>query len=105
MSCTAAVKRDNVLERIRDAMRNEVIYALTTGRIDEGLDPYNRKQLLRFLSEYSTYIDNASETMLEQYEREGELSDLMNADSEWYREFLYSEENQDLVDMIYSLKI
>lgn len=100
-----SVKRDNVLERIRDAMRKEVVAALTIGRDDEGLIPYNNKQLSRFLSEYSTYIDNASERMLEQYERDGELSELLNAEADWYREFLYSDENQDLVDMIYSLKI
>ena len=62
---------------------------LTTGQEDQDLDPYTIEQINNFVIDNEANIQKVISDMINAYEDDEELEDLLEPEPDWIREFLY----------------
>ena len=64
---------------------------LTIGRTDHDMQPYNETQIRTFIDEHTDKINKVIHDMINAYEKDGELEELLKPELDWIGEFLYDE--------------
>jgi hypothetical protein len=79
---------DEIKLNIIRTMNHLIFCDLTTGRTDNGLEPYDFEEVNEFISENSDNIQMAASIMFAAYEEGGDISSLKTPCTEWFREYL-----------------
>ena len=78
---------------ISNILRNKIIEIiisdLTTGMKDTDRRPFTDEQINNFIDANQTGINDTISAMINAYEIDGELEDLLIPENDWITEFLY----------------
>lgn len=78
---------------ISNILRNKIIEIiisdLTTGMKDTDRRPFTDEQINNFIDANQTGINDTISAMINAYEIDGELKDLLIPENDWITEFLY----------------
>lgn len=81
--------QNNITMIIRAKIIDIIKSDLTIGRTDAGLLPLNENAIRNFISENSNEIEEAIQTIIADYEDDGELDQLSNPENSMILEYLY----------------
>ncbi len=80
---------EHIQLNIINTMQHLIFCDLTTGRTDDGLEPYDLEQVNNFINNNIDNIELAAATMFATYEEENDIRSLLNPPIDWFRDFLY----------------
>jgi hypothetical protein len=80
---------EEIQRNILSVMKQLIFCDLTTGRTDNGLEPYDFEEVNEFIAENADNIEMAASSMFATFEEEDDLASLLNPCMDWFREFLY----------------
>ncbi len=83
----------NINQNIRNILRKKIIKIihcdLTIGRTDADLQPLEENEINNFITNNNNNIEQTINTMIHDYEEDGELEELVNPENDWILEYLY----------------
>jgi len=81
------------MEEIQQIVKNKVIIQirsdLTTGRSDDGKDPYTNDHINEFIGQNTNQIHDLIQAMISDYQMDGNLEALRDPENNRIREYLY----------------
>lgn len=85
---------DFIRNKLYHLMIEELKSKLTIGRIEDGFAPFTEQGITQFVDTCADEIEKTIDEMIEAYEQDGDIADLVHCEANWVQEFLY--ENIDL---------
>ena len=73
---------------LRQLMIEQIVSWYTIGREDSDLPRWTDAQIAEFITKHSRQLDDAVESMIEDYTDDGSLDDLEDPCGDWLREYM-----------------
>ena len=92
MTDNTSVKVEKIRVLLRKKFEEEINNNLTNGREEqESGAPYTEEQVLSFIKKNSKKIDNIIKQMINDYQEDEELDELLEPCDDWIREYLFDD--------------
>jgi len=88
---------DNIRQIIKERMIEELISNLTIGMLDNDLKEYSEDEIVNFLNKNDDKLNDSVDEMFNDYKNDDELNDILTAPNDWFREYLCTHFNLDLL--------
>jgi len=83
---------NKIKKSLRRKFLTEIRCRLTVYMEDNGEEAFTDEKIKKYVEENNAEIDALVDRMFNDYAQDDEINELINPESDWIREYLYSEE-------------
>lgn len=90
---SSAMSTNDLRKRVKTILisniERQIHCDLTVGMDDNDKKPWSYHDIIEFLLQYQARVQKVADVIIEAYEADNELEQLLEPEAEWIREFLY----------------